>query len=104
MPTWMQPAVSGARAGLTKVYPGVDVRDGYSRPAGESSSPSLNSSCKSNADNTATSCSTASSARWPTTTCWAGLGMSDSRRTYKLINGYVHPGDRPGHPSRRSPV
>ena len=41
------------RAGLTKVYPGVDVRDGYSCPAGELFVES-NNLMQLNADNTAT--------------------------------------------------
>ena len=86
------------RAGLTKVYPGVDVRDGYSCPAGEFFVES-NTLMRLNADNTATRLQHGIVGPLAYHYMLGRVYMSDSRRTYKLINGYVHPWGLPRPPN-----
>lgn len=85
------------RAGLTKVYPGVDVRDGYSCPAGEFFVES-NNLMQLNAGNTATRLQHGIIGPLAYHYMLGRVYMSDSRLTYKLINGYVHPWGLPRPP------
>ena len=77
------------RAGLTKVYPGVDVRDGYSCPAGEFFVES-NNLMQLIADNSATRLQHGIVGPLAYHYMLGRVYMSDSRRTYKLINGSIH--------------
>ena len=85
------------RAGLTKVYPGVDVRDGYACPVGELFVES-NNLMRLNADNTATRLQHGIVGPLAYHYMLGRVYMSDSRNTYKLIDGYVHPWGLPRPP------
>ena len=85
------------RAGLTKVYPGVDVRDGYACPVGELFVESNNLMLL-NADNTATRLQHGIIGPLAYHYMLGRVYMSDSRRTYKLIDGYVFPWGLPRPP------
>ena len=85
------------RAGLTKVYPGVDVRDGYACPVGEFFVES-NNLMQLNAGNTATRLQHGIVGPLAYHYMLGRVYMSDSRRTFKLIDGYVHPWGLPRPP------
>lgn len=85
------------RSGMTKIYSGTDLRDGYSCPIGEFFVES-NNLMQLNADNAATRLQHGIVGPLAYHYMLGRVYMSDSRRTYKLINGYVHPWGLPRPP------